>query len=214
MQFLPCPAVPVDVLLELLLPESSVCLRCTGVLAPLVPVPIAPIYENRRPVLRKDQVGAARQVPVIHAIPEPQPMQAAAQNPFRFRIRTPDLGHRLRPLPCRHRVSQAVLPSSYSCVRPHFPKYIRLGSRNEANWCGFRLPLQNTLLGSVHRGLQLDYNVLRHAEVPAYYITEVPTTAGSRTRRRYPLYTAGIWVEGSGTSMHLLVDLNRNATIV
>jgi hypothetical protein len=58
-----------------------------------MPVPIASMYEHRRMISWKQEIGITGKMPVPETIPEAQSMQAATENPFRFRIGATYLGH-------------------------------------------------------------------------------------------------------------------------
>jgi hypothetical protein len=51
------------------------------------------MYEYRGMIFWKQEIGITGKMPVPETIPEAESMQAATENPFRFRIGTAYLGH-------------------------------------------------------------------------------------------------------------------------
>ena len=59
----------------------------------VMPMPEASMDEDRSPILRKNQIGFARQLPSVESVAEPPRMQGLAEGHLRTRVRPPDRRH-------------------------------------------------------------------------------------------------------------------------
>ena len=89
---LPDFVIPNAVAQNLRPPEFLACARqpekWTG-----VPVPEAPVHEDRSTVFRQDQIRATGNLLRVQPEPEAQPVQSAADQTLRLRVAAPDTSH-------------------------------------------------------------------------------------------------------------------------
>ena len=105
--------VPGDVGGELRLPELLAGLGGIGLPA-AVPVPEAPVYEDRLPTFGKNDVGPARKAADVDAKPIAQGMKRSPHEELRLRIPTPDAAHENASLQRCQNVGHRSPPSARS----------------------------------------------------------------------------------------------------
>ena len=78
---------------ELALPELGVCRRCRGEAAPLMAVPEAPMYEDRKAPRREHDVGAPRKVATMQTKSKAGTVQGRAKRTFWRCVPIGNAGH-------------------------------------------------------------------------------------------------------------------------
>lgn len=87
--------IPSYVFVNLLLPEVGVRLGKPKICASFMPVPEATIDEDHGPMLRQNDIRAAREIAPMQPEPEASSMQATAHYKFWLRVPRADSGHHL-----------------------------------------------------------------------------------------------------------------------
>lgn len=82
---------------EFCLPEFDIAGRCRGILAPLMPMPVAPVNEHYRAVSRKNEIRSTGQFSVMQPITQSLAMQKASDQHFGPGILAANAGHHSRP---------------------------------------------------------------------------------------------------------------------
>jgi hypothetical protein len=90
-------------------------------------MPETSVHEDYNAVPRQDDVGAAREVLTVQSESVPQPVQNAANDPFRSGIVAPNPGHNGTPLFDRETIHNAAQP-----IEP-------TEDSNISDWCSYGL---------------------------------------------------------------------------
>lgn len=82
---------------EFCLPEFDIAGRCRGILASSMSMPVTPLNEHDRAVLRKNEIRLTRQLSVMQPITQSLTMQKASDQHFWLSILAANAGHHARP---------------------------------------------------------------------------------------------------------------------